>query len=140
MDTYPPVEVLEEYPLILTDGRILEIYHGLGVTLPSRRKKIPEPILEMHPDTARDMSIKEGDWVWIETHQNTPRFKRKVKFAPHLHTRVVWGNTHFFYPEKTNMDERIESNINLTHTLEGPYDPIDGATQIRGVPCRITAA
>ena len=27
------------------------------------------PEVDMHPDTARNMDIREGDWVWIETPQ-----------------------------------------------------------------------
>lgn len=36
--------------------------------------------------------------------------------------------------------ERLEPNINLSHTLDGPLDPIDGAGVLRGVPCRIAKA
>jgi len=137
-DKYPSSDVLKAYPLILTDGRTLEIYHGLGLTLPSRRKRVPEPIIEVHPVTAEGLGIKEGEWVWIETHQNKNRFRRKVVFAPHLHPKVIWGNAHFHYPEKRDLMERLEPNINLSHTLDGPLDPIDGAGQIRGVPCRMS--
>jgi len=136
-DKYPARDVLEDYPLILTDGRMLEIYHGLGLTLPSRRKRVPDPIIEVHPETAEGLGIREGDWVWIETHQNRNRFRRKVVFAPQLHPKVIWGNAHFHYAEKKDLMERLEPNINLSHTLDGPLDPIDGASQIRGVPCRI---
>ena len=136
-DKYPSNDVLEDYPLILTDGRTLEIYHGLGLNLPSRCKKVPEPIIEVHPETAEGLGIKEGEWVWIETHQNRNRFRRKVMFAPQLHPRVIWGNAHFHYTGKRDLMERLEPNINLSHTLDGPLDPIDGASQIRGVPCKI---
>jgi anaerobic selenocysteine-containing dehydrogenase len=138
VDKYPSDSILKDYPLILTDGRTLEIYHGLGLTLPSRRKKVPEPTIEVHPETAKEWGIDEGDWVWIETHQNKNRFRRKAVLAPHLHPKVIWGHAHYFYPEKADLRERLEPNINLTHTIEGPHDPIDGAYQIRGVPCKIT--
>lgn len=136
-EKYPAASVLEEYPLILTDGRTLEIYHGLGLTLPTRRSRVPEPVIEVHPDTARGLGIREGEWVWIKTHQNKNRFRRKVVLAPQLHPKVIWGNSHFHYSGKKDLMERLEPNINLSHTLEGPYDPIDGAGQIRGVPCKI---
>lgn len=138
INKYPSDDVLENFPLILTDGRTLEIYHGLGLTLPSRRKRIPDPIIEIHPDTAGKLEIKEDDWVWIQTHQNKNRFRRKVVLSSTLHPTVVWCNSHFHYPEKRSLRERLEPNINLSHTLEGPYDPIDGASCLRGVPCRIT--
>jgi anaerobic selenocysteine-containing dehydrogenase len=136
-DKYPSDDVLNDYPLILTDGRTLEIYHGLGLTLPSRRKRVQDPIVEIHPETADGEGIKEGEWVWVETHQNRNRFRRKVVLSPELHPKVIWANTHFHYPEKSDLMDRLEPNINLSHTLEGPLDPIDGASQIRGVPSRV---
>jgi anaerobic selenocysteine-containing dehydrogenase len=137
LDKYPSMEVLKEYPLILTDGRKLEIYHGLGLTLPSRRRRVPDPVIEIHPDTAKKFGLDKDDWVWVQTHQNRNRFKRKVVLSSDLDPKVVWCNSHFHFPEKENIMERLEPNINLSHTLEGPLDPIDGAGIIRGVPCRI---
>ena len=137
VDKYPSKDVRNKYPLILTDGRTLEIYHGLGLTLPTRRSRVPDPIVEIHPDTAEALHIKEDDWVWIQTHQNKHRFKRKVILSSSLHPEVIWCNTHFHYTEKKNLMDRLEPNINMSHSLDGPLDPIDGATCIRGVPCRI---
>jgi len=137
---YPSQDVLKDYPLILTDGRHLAIYHGQGLNLPSRRKLVPDPILEMHPETAKNLGVNADDWVWIDTYQNKERCKRKVKFTPELHPRVVWGYSHYYYPEKTNLKGRLEPSINLVHTMEPPYDPIVGATYMRGVPCRIQKA
>ena len=136
-EKYPSPDVLKAYPLILTDGRTLEIYHGLGLNLPTRRKRVPDAVIEVHPETADGLGIKEGEWVWIETHQNRNRFRRKVVFTPQLHPKVIWGNSHFHQPAEREMVKRLEPNINLSHTLDGPLDPIDGASQIRGVPCRI---
>jgi anaerobic selenocysteine-containing dehydrogenase len=139
-DKYPSQEIMNDYPLILTDGRHLAIYHGQGLNLPSRRKMVPDPTLEIHPETAKNLSLNADDWVWIETYQNTERCKRKVKLAPELHPKVVFGHSHYFYPEKTILRERLEPVINLVHTMEPPYDPIVGATYIRGVPCRVYRA
>ncbi len=139
-DKYPSADILKEYPLILTDGRHLAIYHGQGLNLPSRRKMVPDPIMEVHPEAARALGINADDWVWIETHQNKGRCKRKVKLAPDLDPKVVWGYSHYFYPEKTGLRDRLEPAINVVHTMEPPYDPIIGAPSIRGVPCRIYKA
>jgi anaerobic selenocysteine-containing dehydrogenase len=136
-DKYPSLEIREDYPLILTDGRHLAIYHGQGLNLPSRRKLVSDPTVEMHPETAKSLNLSADDWIWLETYQNTERCKRKVKLAPDLHPKVVFGHSHYFYPEKTILRERLEPVINLVHTMEPPYDPIVGATYIRGVPCKI---
>lgn len=139
-DKYPSQNILKDYPLILTDGRHLAIYHGQGLNLPSRRKMVPDPVLEVHPETAKSLGINADDWVWIETYQNEERCKRKVKLVSDLHPKVVWGYSHYFYPEKTNLRDRLEPVINVVHTMDPPYDPIIGAPSIRGVPCRIYKA
>lgn len=28
----------------------------------------PDPIFDIHPSTAIDLDIRDGDWCWIETH------------------------------------------------------------------------
>jgi anaerobic selenocysteine-containing dehydrogenase len=139
-DKYPSQEIMEDYPLILTDGRHLAIYHGQGLNLQTRRKMVPDPILELHPETATSLDLNAGDWVWVETYQSGGRFKRRVKLEATLHPKVVWGYAHYFYPEKTKWHDMLEPSINLLHTMEPPYDPIVGATYVRGVPCRIYKA
>ena len=139
-DKYPSQDIMEEYPFILTDGRHLAIYHGQGLNLPTRRKMVPDPILELHPGTAEGLGLNSGDWVWVETYQNRERCKRKVRLEEGLHPKVVWGYSHYFYPERQQWHGMLEPSINLVHTMEPPYDPIVGATYVRGVPCKVYKA
>jgi len=32
-----------------------------------RRKTAPDPEIVLHPDTGRQINVKNGDWVWLET-------------------------------------------------------------------------
>ena len=56
----------DEYPYHLTTGRVLFHWHGGTMT---RRSKLddafPVPIIEMHPDDARQLRLVSGDWVKI---------------------------------------------------------------------------
>ena len=56
----------DEYPYHLTTGRVLFHWHGGTMT---RRSKLdeafPVPIVEMHPDDARQLRLVSGDWVRI---------------------------------------------------------------------------
>jgi assimilatory nitrate reductase catalytic subunit len=65
----PPAEdVDDEFPVILTTGRVVSQY--LSGTQTRRIGPLvdqyPEPLIEMHPQLADRHGIKEGDWVRIE--------------------------------------------------------------------------
>jgi anaerobic selenocysteine-containing dehydrogenase len=63
-------EVFKEYPYILCTGnRHLEYFHSEGRQIPSLRRRVPDPLVEIHPETAEREHIEAGDWVWIETPQ-----------------------------------------------------------------------
>jgi formate dehydrogenase alpha subunit len=55
-----------DYPYHLTTGRVLFHWHGGTMT---RRSALdhayPDPIIEMHPDDARDLGVISGDWIEV---------------------------------------------------------------------------
>jgi assimilatory nitrate reductase catalytic subunit len=66
----PPAELPDdEYPLILTTGRV--IYHYLSGNQTRRTpflyEQAPCPWVELHADTAAKLGIAEGDWVTVRT-------------------------------------------------------------------------
>lgn len=61
-------EMAQEYPLIITTGRRIPVYfHSEHRQLPWCREQWPVPRVEIHPKTAAEYGIEQGDWVWIET-------------------------------------------------------------------------
>ncbi|CAG0973055.1 assimilatory nitrate reductase catalytic subunit [Phycisphaerales bacterium] len=66
----PPAEDVDaEYPLMLTTGRVISQF--LSGTQTRRIGPLvdqyPEPRIEMHPQLAERMGIKDGDWVTAES-------------------------------------------------------------------------
>src|SRR5215472_11225418 len=65
----PAEEPDEEYPLILTTGRV--IYHYLSGNqtrrTPFLKEQAPYPWVEMHERTATRLGIGDGDWVTVRT-------------------------------------------------------------------------
>ena len=55
----PPVVVDDEYPLVLTTGRLLAHYLSGNQTkrIPAQQQKAPGPYVELHPDTARALGL-----------------------------------------------------------------------------------
>jgi assimilatory nitrate reductase catalytic subunit len=65
----PAEEVDEEYPIILTTGRVVSQY--LSGTQTRRIgplvEQYPEPRVELHPRLAERLSIADGDWITVES-------------------------------------------------------------------------
>jgi assimilatory nitrate reductase catalytic subunit len=86
----PAEEPDEEYPLILTTGRV--IYHYLSGNqtrrTPFLKEMAPYPWVEIHEQTAARLGIKEGDWVTVRT-------RRGEMTAPALVVRSIRPDTLF---------------------------------------------
>ncbi len=140
---YSTPELFEEYPFILISGsRTNCYYHGLGRQIPWLRELVPDPTIEIHPETAEKLGIRNNDWVWIEGSQNTGRVKQKAELTLGIHPKVVHARSHWWFPEREDDPERgcMESNINAIMSDEPPHDPISGSSVVRGCLCRIYKA
>jgi formate dehydrogenase alpha subunit len=68
VDYRPPAEEPdEEYPFILSTGRILFHWHGgtLSRRSPGLEAIAPEAEVEIHPADAEDLAVVSGDWVRV---------------------------------------------------------------------------
>jgi anaerobic selenocysteine-containing dehydrogenase len=79
------------------------------------RELCPDPIVEIHPDTAGALDVSDGDWVWIENHHG--RCRQRAKLTPTLRPEVVHAQHSWWFPEQ-DMAEPVlggawQSNINL---------------------------
>ncbi|MBL8206511.1 MAG: molybdopterin oxidoreductase family protein [Blastocatellia bacterium] len=70
----PPAEDVDaEYPIILTTGRVVS--HFLSGTQTRRIgplvKQYPHPRIELHPQLAEKLGIKDGEWATAESRRGT---------------------------------------------------------------------
>lgn len=70
----------DEYPMILTTGRVLYQYHTRTMTgkVEGLNKKVPESYVEINPDTAAKLGINDGDKVKVTSRRGTITVKAKV--------------------------------------------------------------
>ncbi len=132
-------ELAEEYPLILMEARVKggAFMHSSNRWASWARKSHPYPQMDIHPDTAEPLGIKSDDWVWIEN----PRGKimHKARITKDIDKRVVSCEPGWWYPEKGGPFYGVwESNINLLNSLDGPYDPAQGTTNLRTMLCKVS--
>lgn len=58
----------EDYPLILSTGRVLYHWHGGTLTRRSKLDDIyPEALVEIHPQDAEKLELSSGDWVRVRS-------------------------------------------------------------------------
>ena len=120
-------ELFKKYPIILTTGaRVPEYTHTQLRGVPSLEKTAPEPLAEVHPETAAKYGLADGDMARVETTKGT--IEIRIGTTKALHPNV------FSIPHgwaKANANELTE----LT-----PRDPVTGYTEMKALLCRISKA
>ena len=72
-------ELAKKYPLTFSDFHTCRVYNaGWLRNVPYLREVMPDPALQMHPDTAKARGIKDGDWVVVESPRAKLKFKAEV--------------------------------------------------------------
>lgn len=73
----PSVELPDqEYPFILSTGRVLYHWHGGTMTRRSKLDDIyPEPTVELHPEDATHLGIKTGEWITVRSRRGAIQVK-----------------------------------------------------------------
>ena len=131
----------EEFPLVLQPGDREKTYHHSRFRDHPWAKKIsPDPRLLVHPATARAMSVSDKQWVRIETPGARGTCKARVKVTDDTPEGVVSTGMGWWRPGSTRPGNGVfDVNINAAMTYDGPWDPISGSVDSRGMRCRIVA-
>lgn len=107
----PDELVDEEFPLQLTTGRFFPHYHTGTMTRnsPALHREMPEGVVEMHPEDAAKLDIRNNDMVRLVSRRG--EVVTKVLLTPDLQPGTVFMSFHF-----------MEANANV---LTNPaLDPI----------------
>jgi anaerobic selenocysteine-containing dehydrogenase len=133
-------EMTKDYPLILITGiRQPVFFHSESRQIDSLRRIWPEPLLEVHPETAAKYNLKDGGMALIES----PRggVSMKVKVTPGIMPDVVAAPHCWWFPEKGGPDYGWrDANINVLTDSGPPYDSCSGAVSMRTLLCRVRPA
>lgn len=70
----------EDFPLVLTTGRIRDQWHTMTKTgrVAKLNRHIPHPLLQLHPDDARPRGIRDGQLVEVRSRRGTVRVKAQL--------------------------------------------------------------
>ncbi|MBW1800963.1 MAG: molybdopterin-dependent oxidoreductase [Deltaproteobacteria bacterium] len=132
-------DLASEYPLIISTRK--NIYrHSEGRQSPTLRGIRPEPVVDLHPETALKLGIKEGDWVCIETRRGT--IKQRAHLTAGVDPRVVGIGYAWWYPEDgiTNLYGWTKANVNILTDDKPPYNPELGTSNTKNMVCKVFKA
>jgi formate dehydrogenase alpha subunit len=93
---YVPVAepVDDEYPFILTTGRLLEHWHGGSMTRHSQLDELfPQPLIDMHEIDAARCGLKTGDVVRVSSRRGS--IVLRVNVSPKTNPGIVFIPMHF---------------------------------------------
>jgi anaerobic selenocysteine-containing dehydrogenase len=130
-----------EFPLVLTSAKVVHYCHGQHRHVPSLRRRSPEPEVSMHPQTAAERGIGEGDWVEIRT--KSGRARMRAKFDPGLDRRVVSGQYGWWQGNEElglkAFDSLADAGANYNRLISDDHaDPISGSIGLRSSVCEIS--
>ena len=134
-------DLAADFPLVLTSAKSIHYCHSQHRGLPSLRRREPDPVVEIHPETAAARRIADGDWVRLTTPDGAVR--ARAAFSPHLDPRVV-SATHGWWQackalDLPGYDTTGAEGANVNAVIGNrDTDPISGSVPHRSYLCEIT--
>jgi len=106
--------------------------------IPWLREIRPDPIVEIHPETAGKHGIKEGQWVYIESPRG--RIRQRAKLNHGIDPRVIVAEHGWWFPELKGPGHGWDiANVNvLTDNNPEISDPVMSSTNLRTLLCNIS--
>jgi anaerobic selenocysteine-containing dehydrogenase len=133
-------DLASKYPLILINVKLLQYSHGQHRAIPSLRKAVPYPFVEINITKASELGIEPGERVILESpHGNITLRAEPTDVVPYN----VVSTQHGWWQECQDLDlpgfdpySKDGANVNLLHGTE-EIDVISGSLPLKGYPCNI---
>jgi anaerobic selenocysteine-containing dehydrogenase len=133
-------DLAARFPLVLTCAKPGLFCQSQHRALPSLRKRVPDPTVALHPETARARQIAQGDWVSIATPAGSVRARAQLNTD--LDPRVVvgehgwWQGCAALGASAYDPFSQEGANFNLLIGSD-TLDPISGTASHRAYLCEI---
>ncbi len=132
LPTFRQPKTSAEFPLLMTCAKLPDRCHSQHqqAERPGRKPRLPAVCI--HPATAEERGIAEGDAVTVRSPHGTMLGRAKLHAA--LHPQTLWAHYGWW---QAVPGEAAEMAANYT-SLAGPEcDPVSGSALLRGIGCRV---
>jgi len=115
-----------EYPYLLTTGRRVTHYHTGTMTRKSSilNQVAPEELIELHPSDAKELGVKDGEFIRVETRRG--HIVARAWVTERIQPRMIFGTFHYW-----------EACCNEL-TSGGALDPISGIPEFKNSAAKVT--
>ncbi len=132
----------DKYPYWLGLGVVYEHFHtAKSNRSPTTRRLVPEMYVEMHPDDARDLGIKDGDKVRLVTRRGS--FEAKAQVGTNSLVRPARNSVprgYLFSPWNLSVADSADPRKNkwlVNSTSSRVWDLVSGQVDFKKLACRI---
>jgi anaerobic selenocysteine-containing dehydrogenase len=135
-------DLARDYPLVLTSFRLRQFVDQQHRNIPRLRNQAREPFVEIHPDTAADLNVLDGEWVNVETILG--KIRLKAKYNGTLHPKVVCAPYGGWWQACRELglpghDPLRSEGANLNLIIPNTHiDPISASVPHRSRMCRVS--
>ncbi|MBW2609988.1 MAG: molybdopterin-dependent oxidoreductase [Deltaproteobacteria bacterium] len=128
------------YDLSLIGSKLIEFSHSQHRSMPTVRKRVPHPFLEINPKKAGELGVSDGDWVIVESAHGSITLQAKLTDAIQYDVVCTQNGWWQGCPELDlpgyDPFSPDGANENMLHGYE-ESDPVSGCLQMKGFPCKV---
>ncbi|MEA2774191.1 MAG: hypothetical protein QOD93_7153 [Acetobacteraceae bacterium] len=137
----PPVEPSSDYKLVLQTGQREKTYHQSRFREQAWARKVsPDPLVHVHPATAEDHGLRDGDWAMVEAAGGKGACRLKVHVSDRTQPGVITTGIGWWRPEAPGPEFGVlDVNVNAALSYQGIMDPVSGSVDSGAIPCRMRA-
>jgi len=132
----------DKYPYWLGLGVVYEHFHtAKSNRSPTTRRLVPEMYVEMHPDDAKDLAIKDGDKVRLITRRG--HFEARAQVGSNSLVKPARNSVprgYLFSPWNLSVADSADPRKNkwlVNATSSRVWDPVSGQVDFKKLACRI---
>jgi len=123
----------KEFPLIFTQGKVVQHWQQTCTNWSLYMAQFSEGnYVQAHPETVRDLGIKDGDWLYLET--KIGKLKVRLKLTKSILPGIVWTPSH---PAPANPFSG-NTGYTINSIIPGYWDKV--SAQFNGFGCRLARA
>lgn len=138
----PVSDDTDEYPFVLTSGRVPYFHHGTMRHAAFARELFPAPDVRINPRSAAPLGINHMDWVKVSSRRG--EIHGRAYLTEGVNPGVVWMER-FWNPEC--FDESVpadkqtagwrECNVNVLTKNDAPFNEVYGSYTNRGFTVKV---
>lgn len=136
--TAPP----DTYPFWWATGVVYEHFHtSKTIRAGTTSKLVPEMYVEMHPDDAKELGVKDGEWVKIVTRRGSIEARVSVGLDSVVKpARNTVPKGFLFSPWNLSVADSADPEKNrwlANGTTHRAFDPVSGQADFKKCACRV---